>query len=99
MLGAADIHISAYSFRHHAITKLLENPDVSEETAESIAGHISHRMKKRYSHTRIEVRRAAVEVLERIAPQYGLSRNRGSRRSPSQQPPACLRSREPPSPP
>jgi integrase len=69
MLHAADIRISAYSFRHHAITKLLENPDVSEETAEALAGHISHRMKKRYSHTRIEVRRAAVEALERIAPQ------------------------------
>jgi integrase len=68
MLVAAGLHISAYSFRHHAITKLLENPDVSEETAEAIAGHISHRMKKRYSHTRIEVKRAAVEALERIAP-------------------------------
>jgi integrase len=69
MLTAADIRISAYSFRHHAITKLLENPDVSEETAIAIAGHISDRMKKRYSHTRIEVRRAAVEALQRIAPQ------------------------------
>lgn len=69
MLVRADIRVSAYSFRHHAITKLLENPDVSEETAEAIAGHISHRMKKRYSHTRMEVRRAAVEALGRIAPQ------------------------------
>ncbi len=67
MLVAAGLHISAYSFRHHAITKLLENPDVSEETAEAIAGHISHRMKKRYSHTRLHVKRAAVEALERIA--------------------------------
>jgi integrase len=67
MLVAAEIEISAYSFRHHAITKLLENPDVSEETAESIAGHISHRMKKRYSHTRIEIKRAAVAALERPA--------------------------------
>jgi len=68
MLVAAGLHISAYSFRHHAITKLLENPDVSEATAEAIAGHISQRMKKRYSHTRIEVKRAAVQALERIAP-------------------------------
>jgi len=68
MLVAANLRISGYSFRHHAITKLLENADVSEETAEAIAGHISHRMKKRYSHTRIEVKRAAVEALERIAP-------------------------------
>ena len=69
MLIAANINISFYSFRHHPITKLLENPDVSEETAEAIAGHISHRMKKRYSHTRIEVKRSAVEALQRIAPQ------------------------------
>lgn len=68
MLTTAGLHISGYSFRHHAITKLLENPDVSEETAEAIAGHISHRMKRRYSHTRIEVKRAAVDALERIGP-------------------------------
>jgi integrase len=68
MLVRANIDISAYSFRHHAITKLLENPDVSEETCEAIAGHISERMKKRYSHTRIEVKRSAVEALERIRP-------------------------------
>lgn len=68
LLAAADVKISFYSFRHHAITKLLENPDISDETAEAIAGHISERMKKRYSHTRLHVKRAAVEALERIAP-------------------------------
>jgi hypothetical protein len=57
-----------YSFRHHAITKLLENPDVSEETAKAIAGHISHRMEKRYSHIRIQQKRAAIAVLSRIEP-------------------------------
>jgi integrase len=67
MLAVAGIDISAYSFRHHAITKLLENPEVSEATVEALAGHVSHRMKKRYSHTRLQVKRAAVEALERIA--------------------------------
>jgi integrase len=52
-----------YDLRHTAITKLLENPEVSEETTEAIAGHVSHRMKKRYSHVRIEVRRAAVQAM------------------------------------
>lgn len=66
LCGAAGITVSPYSFRHHAITRLLENAEVSEETAEAIAGHISHRMKKRYSHTRLHVRRAAVEALERV---------------------------------
>jgi integrase len=65
LCGACGIQVSPYSFRHHAITKLLENPEVSEETAEAIAGHISHAMKKRYSHTRMHVRRAAVEALQR----------------------------------
>lgn len=68
LLVAANIRISFYSFRHHAITKLLENPEVSEETAEALAGHISPRTKKRYSHTRLEVKRSAVEALQRIAP-------------------------------
>ncbi len=53
-----------YDLRHHAITVLLENADVSDETAEAIAGHISREMKKQYSHIRIEARRAAVEALK-----------------------------------
>ena len=52
-----------YDLRHHALTKLLEDPETSEETVEAIAGHISHRMKKRYSHIRIEARRDAVNGL------------------------------------
>lgn len=54
-----------YDLRHHAITALLENPEVSEETVEDIAGHVSRRMKKRYSHIRLEYKRAAVEALTR----------------------------------
>jgi hypothetical protein len=45
---------------------LLEDPEVSEETAESIAGHISREMKKRYSHVRLAAQRKAVEAL--VAP-------------------------------
>ena len=52
-----------YDLRHHAITSLLENPQVSEETAEAIAGHISREMKKRYSHVRMEVKRHAIDAL------------------------------------
>jgi integrase len=68
MLAMAGIKVSFYSFRHHAITKLLENSNVSEGTAVAMAGHIDKRMLKRYSHTRIEAKRAAVMALERIAP-------------------------------
>jgi integrase len=52
-----------YDLRHHAITALLENPEISEETAEDIAGHISRRIKKRYSHIRMKYRRAAIEAI------------------------------------
>lgn len=52
-----------YDLRHHAITSLLENPDISEETVEDIAGHVSRRMKKRYSHIRMEYKRAAVDAI------------------------------------
>jgi integrase len=67
LMKVCDIRVSPYSFRHHAITKLLENSDVSEETVEAIAGHVSAKMKKHYSHIRIEVRREAVEALGKIA--------------------------------
>jgi integrase len=67
LIAAAQIPgFRAYDLRHHAITTLLENPKVSEETAESIAGHISREMKKAYSHIRLEAQRDAVEAL--IAP-------------------------------
>jgi integrase len=49
--------------RHSAITALLENPNVSEETAQRLAGHIDEKMKRFYSHVRIEAKRQAVEAL------------------------------------
>lgn len=65
MCAAADVRASFYDLRHSAITKLLEDSEISDETVEKLAGHVSSRMKKKYSHTRHEVLRAAVE---RIAP-------------------------------
>lgn len=52
-----------YDLRHHAITALLENPKISDQTAEALAGHTSVRMKKRYSHIRMEAKRAALNAL------------------------------------
>jgi integrase len=69
MCAAAGIRARPYDGRHTFITDVLSNPEISEEVCESIAGHISSKMKKRYSHQRLEVKRAAVEALERIAPQ------------------------------
>jgi integrase len=58
-------NLRMYDLRHTAITRLCEDPENSEEVIESIAGHITHQMKKRYCHIRVEARRAA---LARLAP-------------------------------
>lgn len=64
LIVAAGLHgFRMYDLRHHAITCMLENPNVSEETVEDIAGHISAAIKKQYSHVRIKAKREAVAVL------------------------------------
>jgi hypothetical protein len=81
MLKAAGIpKLRLYDLRHTAITRLCENPNNAEEVIESIAGHITHDMKKRYSHVRVEARRAALgglvpERLDRAYPVPGSSNN------------------------
>lgn len=52
-----------YDLRHTCITRLCENPNVSEQAIESIAGHVTAKMKKKYCHLRIEVKRQAVESM------------------------------------
>jgi integrase len=69
MVAAADLRgLRMYDLRHHAITVLLENPRVSEETVEAIAGQISRQMKKRYSHVRMGARRKALSGLDGSMP-------------------------------
>jgi integrase len=66
MLETAKVpHTRFYNTRHTAITDLLQNPAASEETVKAIAGHVSRKMLERYSHTRIEAKRKAVEALTR----------------------------------
>jgi integrase len=63
---AADlIGLRPYDLRHTAITTILQDPEVSEETAKSIAGHISARILRTYSHIRIDAKRAALDALMR----------------------------------
>jgi hypothetical protein len=52
-----------YDLRHHAITKLAERPGVSEQTIQAIAGHVSQRMLRHYSHIRLQAKREALELL------------------------------------
>jgi len=52
-----------YDLRHTAITNLAENPNVSDRTIMDIAGHVSPKMMRRYSHIRKAARRAAFDSL------------------------------------
>lgn len=49
--------------RHHAVTLLLEDENVSERTVIDIAGHVSRAMLERYSHIRMRTKREAVDAL------------------------------------
>lgn len=57
--------LRSYDLRHQAITKMLENPEISEETVKSIAGHVSDRILEHYSHIRLD---AKARALGAIAP-------------------------------
>ncbi len=49
--------------RHTFITDLAESGEASDETIKDIAGHVSNRMLKHYSHIRMEAKRRAVNSL------------------------------------
>lgn len=49
--------------RHTFITGLAESGEASDQTIMDIAGHVSKRMLKHYSHIRMEAKRRAVEAL------------------------------------
>jgi integrase len=51
--------------RHTFVSRMAENPRVSEETIRSLAGHVSKQMLQRYSHIRSAAKRAAIADLER----------------------------------
>lgn len=55
--------LTAYWFRHTAITKMYEDPETSEETVRHIAGHHSQKIKETYSHSRTHVMRSALDRL------------------------------------
>ncbi|MGH9516356.1 MAG: tyrosine-type recombinase/integrase [Terriglobales bacterium] len=88
MLKAAKIkNLRMYDLRHTAITRLCEDPNTPEEVIESIAGHLTHGMKKRYSHIRTEARRAAIaRLLPARVEKYAKARPSGS----TPQPPSNL---------
>jgi integrase len=61
----AGVRYRWHDCRHSFISRLAENPQVSEETIKSLAGHVSKRMLERYSHIRTQAKRDAIAVLNR----------------------------------
>jgi integrase len=61
--------------RHSFITRLAENPSVSEETIRALAGHVSRKMLERYSHIRLAAKQAAIQSLEAAAFNAGSPQN------------------------
>lgn len=61
---AAGVRYRWHDLRHTFITRLAENPNVSEETIRALAGHVSRRMLERYSHIRTRAKEDAIRTLE-----------------------------------
>jgi integrase len=55
--------LRCHDCRHTAITDLLTNPNVSVQTAKSIAVHIDQRMIDRYAHIQLQAKPNAIEAL------------------------------------
>jgi integrase len=60
----AGVRYRWHDCRHSFISRLAENPHVSQETIKSLAGHVSKRMLERYSHIRTQAKRDAIVVLD-----------------------------------
>lgn len=70
---AAGVRYRPHDMRHTFISRLAENPGVSEQTIKALAGHVSRQMLERYSHIRSEAKQAAIQTLEQqpIEPIWG----------------------------
>ena len=63
----AGVQYRWHDLRHTFISRLAENPKVSEETIRALAGHVSRQMLQRYSHIRLHAKQAAIAALEDVA--------------------------------
>jgi integrase len=61
---AAGVRYRPHDMRHTFISRLAENPNVSEQTIKALAGHVSRQMLERYSHIRSQAKQAAIQTLE-----------------------------------
>jgi integrase len=63
---AAGLRYRPHDMRHTFISRLAENPNVSEQTIKALAGHVSRQMLERYSHIRSQAKQAAIQALEQL---------------------------------
>jgi integrase len=60
----AGVRYRWHDLRHTFVSRLAENPQVSEQTIRELAGHVSKEMLQRYSHIRTGAKLAAIQALE-----------------------------------
>jgi integrase len=63
-LKKAGLKFRWHDLRHTFVSRLCENPMVSEETIRSLAGHVDKKMLEIYSHIRTERKCEAIRALE-----------------------------------
>ncbi len=64
---SAGVRYRWHDCRHSFVTRLAENPLVSEGTIRALAGHVSKKMLDRYSHVRVAAKQAAIAALEQAS--------------------------------
>jgi integrase len=74
-LETAGVHYRWHDLRHSFVSRLAENPLVSEQTIMALAGHVSKAMLARYSHIRSEAKLAAIASLEALENRPGGAQN------------------------
>jgi integrase len=60
---AGGLHYRWHDLRHTFVSRLAENPGISEQTIKSLAGHVSKQMMERYSHIRTSAKQEAIAAL------------------------------------
>jgi len=61
---SAGVRYRWHDLRHTFVSRLAENPLVSEQTIMALAGHVSKSMLARYSHIRQAAKQVAIDALE-----------------------------------
>jgi integrase len=65
-------HLDPYDMRSHACTRLLSDPNVSDQVYEEITGHRGQAMRRRYSKQRLDRKKEALDAMCAEAPEHKL---------------------------